>query len=632
MRNVLIFGACMWMVGGLISGCANSVPATEVVDDSSGGGRPRDVEGVETPDVRRLDTSEPEDDGGDDDAVSADAEDAADATTSDVEDAAADVPGDACLDDACGPATGGCCAFDCDDAGVCVGSAGPCPDRCEANRLIVANACTGCGPANSAGTCEGGDVYACDASSQLPCATVRCGSNFYTCTNADGAWAWRADSACDDGDSCTTGDSCSGGTCAGAAYTCGERLCGGDRCEGTTLIEIGDSCDRECLGDGNCADCACEEAPKTCGVGDGNQCCVAQCDAVAGCSTVAGSCPGTDVCSDATTLQIASPCVGCGLANAVGTCAAPRLETCDASAANLCRQVTCGGASYVCSNAGGAWAWRTGNGCDDGNACSHSDVCFGGRCAGTAISCASDSCNERTCNGTATCTVTPFAGRSCDDGNVCTTGDSCSSAGVCQAGTSAAVCGDGVCNCGETVAGCAVDCRSVLPSNACVTGTQTRQGCSRSRTISRGAASGGWNSGSQNTCSASDSHDDSCPSFDVGNDHTYALYMVAGERVTVVLNAGTSECASGEYFNSWLKFKFSNDTTNTGATTCPTFVGCWGGPNEDETFNYTRTYDATSDGWLHIIVDGAASAFDEHRGYYTLGVTLSRCESANCGC
>jgi hypothetical protein len=108
--------------------------------------------------------------------------------------------------------------------------------------------------------------------------------------------------------------------------------------------------------------------------------------------------------------------------------------------------------------------------------------------------------------------------------------------------------------------------------------------------------------------------------------------MVAGERVTVVLNAGTSECTSGEYFNSWLKFKFSSDTTNAGATTCPTFVGCWGGPNEDDTFNYTRTYDATSDGWLHIIVDGAAPAFDEHRGYYTLGVTLSRCASANCGC
>jgi hypothetical protein len=61
-------------------------------------------------------------------------------------------------------------------------------------------------------------------------------------------------------------------------------------------------------------------------------------------------------------------------------------------------------------------------------------------------------------------------------------------------------------------------------------------------------------------------------------------------------------------------------------------VLCAAGPTRTDSYATTRTYDATADGWLFVIVDGGASAYDEHRGYYNLGVSLSRCSGANCSC
>src|SRR5438477_523238 len=70
--------------------------------------------------------------------------------------------------------------------------------------------------------------------------------------------------------------------------------------------------------------------------------------------------------------------------------------------------------------------------CDDGNACSFNDTCTsGGQCVGTAITCTSDQCNTRTCNGTASCTVTPLTAAACDDGNACSYNDTCTSGGQC---------------------------------------------------------------------------------------------------------------------------------------------------------------------------------------------------------
>src|SRR5438874_266418 len=56
--------------------------------------------------------------------------------------------------------------------------------------------------------------------------------------------------------------------------------------------------------------------------------------------------------------------------------------------------------------------------CNDSNACTYNDTCSGsGQCVGTAITCTSDQCNTRTCNGTSSCTVSPNLGASCNDSN-----------------------------------------------------------------------------------------------------------------------------------------------------------------------------------------------------------------------
>src|SRR5207247_7014929 len=68
----------------------------------------------------------------------------------------------------------------------------------------------------------------------------------------------------------------------------------------------------------------------------------------------------------------------------------------------------------------------------DGHACSFNDTCdSSGQCVGTAITCTSDQCNTRTCNGTSSCTVTPSTGAACDDGNACTFDDTCTGGGQC---------------------------------------------------------------------------------------------------------------------------------------------------------------------------------------------------------
>jgi hypothetical protein len=74
-----------------------------------------------------------------------------------------------------------------------------------------------------------------------------------------------------------------------------------------------------------------------------------------------------------------------------------------------------------------------GTACDDGQPCTSGDVCntTAGACVGAAVSCVSDACADRVCNGTAACTVTLHPGVACpDDGNPCTT-DVCDGAGAC---------------------------------------------------------------------------------------------------------------------------------------------------------------------------------------------------------
>src|SRR5205823_933491 len=69
-----------------------------------------------------------------------------------------------------------------------------------------------------------------------------------------------------------------------------------------------------------------------------------------------------------------------------------------------------------------------------GDPCTFGERCDGhGGCAGTRVTCESDVCASRTCNGTATCTVVLHDGAVCSDGNACTIDDTCQN-GTCQGG------------------------------------------------------------------------------------------------------------------------------------------------------------------------------------------------------
>jgi cysteine-rich repeat protein len=86
-----------------------------------------------------------------------------------------------------------------------------------------------------------------------------------------------------------------------------------------------------------------------------------------------------------------------------------------------------GGTGWTCERSIDAGA-----ACDDGQPCTYDDRCQGdGSCLGTAISCTSETCIARSCNGTSSCAVTFHGGDvGCEDGNPCTV-NVCNGAGGC---------------------------------------------------------------------------------------------------------------------------------------------------------------------------------------------------------
>jgi hypothetical protein len=632
------------MLAVLVTSCASSESFSSI--DASGGGagdERRDTGGPDRPDrpdrplppLSDLDDAggDPDDAGDDASAVDADTppsppdggpgQDAAPGV-----DASPGAPDAAPGEDTPLPTPQtGCCVFGCGEAPCAA-----CEDTCEPGRLIVNRTCQGCTGPGAEGTCGGGDVLPCNAEVGQ-CTTVSCGGVTRYCTQVDGLWQWRTTPACDDGEACTESDRCQEGVCRGNAYTCPALPCGADRCEGTTLFSGPASCTTQCTGNGGCTACTCEQAPKACAAGAGNQCCVSLCDPIEGCRTAPGPCVGSDVCTNPNTLFVGASCQGCGTDGAEGFCGAPDRFECSAASPNACQQVPCGGQTYTCSNVGGAWQWRNTAVCDDGDLCTHTDTCQAGLCRGTPVVCTDTDCAIRTCNGTATCASTPRTGASCDDGNVCTGPDACTAGGVCGGGPAVNRCGDGTCNCGETNATCAADCPVLLPPNACVTGTQSRRGCGNARTVSRASVLAGFDTGNVNMCTGSNSHSGECGGlFDVGFDETWAIYVRAGERVDATLTAGTTRCTSDQNIHTRLKFKFHGNTTEAGARSCPVFNLCVGGPRRFDTTSTTRTFTADQDGWLFVIVDSGATAFDEGRGHYRLQLQLRGCTTPNCGC
>lgn len=299
---------------------------------------------------------------------------------------------------------------------------GPGPDtgpRPDGGEDCAGGACA-CTPANAATVCGGRacvDGYCCDEACTGTCRSCAVAGSEGTCTNVPAGEDLRDDCAPEAPSTCGRNGLCDGaGRCAlhpsGTLCDDGQACSSNDRCDGAGL----------CTGD----------VPETCGPGAGNVCCVGTCIDGSGCRTVASTC--ADQCT-AKILRTGSTCTGCGLPGAVGTCTEPTEHVCDESTGGLCREATCGGTSWRCTNVGGVWEWRASAACDDGNACTHSDVCDGsGICRGTSVTCTSTACMDASCNGTATCTQTPRPGAACSDGNACTANDVCSAAGICQPG------------------------------------------------------------------------------------------------------------------------------------------------------------------------------------------------------
>ncbi len=96
----------------------------------------------------------------------------------------------------------------------------------------------------------------------------------------------------------------------------------------------------------------------------------------------------------------------------------------------------------VCDPVAGCGVVEVGGPCDDGNACTAGDACSGGTCGGVPVDCDDgEPCTDDACNPAAGCTHTPATGGSCDDGVACTISDVCVS-GTCQGAVLHSLCDD----------------------------------------------------------------------------------------------------------------------------------------------------------------------------------------------
>lgn len=159
-----------------------------------------------------------------------------------------------------------------------------------------------------------------------------------------------------------------------------------------------------------------------------------------------------------------------------------------------------------------------------------------------------------------------------------------------------------------------------MPSGACGDGGQSRRGCGGARVIGRNTA--GALDGvtlTDSTCSAHDDWNDESACWDANKDHSYRLYLLAGERVDVRLRTGSS--CHGEVWNGTLRIV---QMTDCAGDECGEAVFC--DYNERDV---ATTYVAPQDGWVVIVADGSHLSGDA--GTYSLIVELS-CEEDDCGC
>ena len=244
---------------------------------------------------------------------------------------------------------------------------------------------------------------------------------------SDGTCALLTGPACDDADACTQSDTCQAGACTGSnPVICAAQ----DGCHdpGTCDPATG-VCSNPSKADGSACDDAdaCTQS-DTCQAGACTGSNPVTCAAQDGCHD-AGTCdPATGVCAspnkaDGTACDDGNACTQSDSCQA-GSCAGADPVACTAQ--DQCHDVgTCDPATGVCSDP----AKADGSACDDGDACSQTDACESGACVGAdAKSCpAIDECHEA---GTCDTATGDCSAPAKSDGEPC-------SVGTCQAGVCA---------------------------------------------------------------------------------------------------------------------------------------------------------------------------------------------------
>ncbi len=193
---------------------------------------------------------------------------------------------------------------------------------------------------------------------------------------------------------------------------------------------------------------------------DGVPCTIDSCDLIGGCVHT----PDNTKCDDSQ-LCTADTCstTGCQHVNSAAACDdgdSCTADTCviGAGCVHTPDNTQCDDGEVCTSDlcqAGACSHLANGLGCNDNSACTYSDQCVGGACVGVSSCDDGNACTNDSCASDACQHVNNTAG--CDDGNNCTTADACV-AGVCKG--SGPACGNGTCDCGESMASCAADCAS----------------------------------------------------------------------------------------------------------------------------------------------------------------------------
>src|SRR6185503_14569356 len=328
----------------------------------------------------------------------------------------------------------------CHVVGVCDTSTGICtnPSKTDGTTCDDGNACTQDDTCQS-GDCTGADPVNCTALDQCHLAGT-CDPGSGDCSNppkADGV-------TCDDNDLCTQTDTCQGGVCDGSdAKVCNPL----DQCHIAGTCDPGTGlCSDPTKADGtSCTDNdACTQSDTcqlgTC-VGDSPVVCTAkdQCHDPGTCDSSSGLCsdpakPDDTACSDNDGCTQTDTCQG-------GVCEGANPVLCVVK--DQCHLLgECDSTTGMCSNP----IKDNDTPCNDGDACTQTDLCQSGMCQGTdPIVCTPlDACHVAgACDpGSGDCTDPPGPdGVLCDDNDACTLDETCS-AGDCTGGTPR-ICNDG---------------------------------------------------------------------------------------------------------------------------------------------------------------------------------------------